>query len=133
MMAERSLILSEGLEWKLMAGNSSPSGTSLILQTTTFVLKALEAVVSFREAILIVKRSTNKIGRGRERPITWLREEDVAERGILLPKPPPCICGHHEYRYKTNVDWYRIMARCVRCYYLRTYNIHKDEWSSGHS
>ena len=45
---------------------------------------------------------------------TWLPEEEAAKKwGTLIQRPPRCVCGERDYRYKWEGGL--IYARCNNC------------------
>jgi len=61
------------------------------------------------------------------RPRSWLNEYDfVQEYRLLIPRPPRCFCGAHNYRYgKVNLNVY---AACNDCDEKWVFIRSKNKW-----
>jgi len=67
--------------------------------------------------------------RKRGRPRVWLEESDfIRKHHLLFPKPPVCICGAHNYRYRKYKHSIEVYARCNQCDAMYAFNPHNQEW-----
>jgi len=72
------------------------------------------------------------------------RERQILKRvGVLVPLPPPCVCGSRKYRFryvrpKGNHHKYdycgspTVMAICVKCGDKRVFHPEQQEWGPCH-
>ena len=58
---------------------------------------------------------------------TWFTEEKAAQKwGTLIERPPRCVCGERDYRYKVSEGLLR--ARCNVCGEGYIYDALTDRW-----
>ena len=58
---------------------------------------------------------------------TWLPEKEAAKKWrTLIPRPPRCVCGERDYRYKFSENILR--ARCNTCDEAYLHDALTDRW-----